>query len=1105
MYYTPLQLHRRWQYRCWINGSPYSVEGTPSLTSDIDNLTTNITLRMRDIPVYTSYQTLNVEYSFDNGSTFYPLFNGYVLPNQSAIVSYEVHGIDILYKLENTLSSDISLSNTPYLTAISSILTSVGIPASKQNLPVVLPDLITRASICQALPVNLTTKDTAVQVLNELFAFGRYQLYTDVTGTVRIRKYRRVPTATSNIYFSSDDVQDTEYGFYDISNELGLGNKIVSTIVISGDNGDTENPPNATWETSIVEGKSMVISNRFCQSNAQCLELANDIGPDMCREDKLWNIDCPTDTSLNIGSTVMVKSSVVGVSEFQPGCIVQRTVNGPSMTLQLSYGPRVTGFAGSEYSVLYSPIADFNYVIEQEGTNLWGVQVDAVASYSISGLELTYEWAVSGVGEGYPKPAPSNKVKNLFLVDTLDSVGVTLTVTDSEGGSSEITKWLSTETNYYTRQLSLIIDDVWYALLRYPNLYVLYDGEHTPAHVPQYNDTRYWFCLSDDNVILRYDVDNPSNDVEVYYEADTSGVATCIAQGEIFDNPQSGKIVLAGTGNTLYYTLDCTSDTADFSTYVFSDYVTQCAVNPYDPTQFLVSAGSNYYISYDSGENFEILHEATEEIIDFASFPWAPGTALLLDDKVEPEQTTATPTFTGAVSISPGLSEEKLYIAADTDILKQVKDEITILGSINGPLQVTRDGFFEGLLWVGDTGENGFGKFVEDSEYVSLFAATTGCPSFGYGRLVDANEMIGVDSTVFVIPQGESGAADKLWKYSEGAWSGIALPQSEWTWENIVASPTNTDHLLLFGHAGTYYSFDGSLNMIARSTSASPMYYSNNGGTTWSEITLTGTNLNNGGNPVEIIGNIYVDWSASGENAYITAVARNVVGLAGLQKLAYWAGDPSTGTLTGYHPGTSTWVDNRNSYHTAVGPGDDEFYWIVRTGPQFALHYNNGSVGNLGSITGKIKPNSISDISNAEIIPGTSTAVMSGNDLLGDATLWSTSDYTTTLPTLVSGSSYTYAAGYNCIVAAMENGTIFVSGGAHLYKVTSLSPYSQSIVESFVGENVGYVRSDRQSRRAAAARITSGTDIIVYDGLFWERVSGPSGVTNLANSIEVIT
>jgi hypothetical protein len=77
-----------------------------------------------------------------------------------------------------------------------------------------------------------------------------------------------------------------------------------------------------------------------------------------------------------------------------------------------------------------------------------------------------------------------------------------------------------------------------------------------------------------------------------------------------------------------------------------------------------------------------------------------------------------------------------------------------------------------------------------------------------------------------------------VWEYAEGSWQShsAGLPAG-WTWRGIVASPVNPNHWLLWGDSGSGL-VAGDNQIVAASTSLSPLWQTTDGGQSWQPIAL---------------------------------------------------------------------------------------------------------------------------------------------------------------------------------------------------------------------------------------------------------------------------
>lgn len=874
---------KTWRVRCYINGSEHRVVGFPQLDRDLSYWfgarPSTIEVSLRDIPAATlAYTIINVQVSVDAGTTWLPYFYGYAMPKSIGIVGMErgVTGVDVLYLLDKDASTEIVWNATPYLDAIEDILLDAGVPAANINLPDAVDDLVERATVTR----TITTEDNLKSTMEELLKFGRYVLYVDGSGTVRMRKFSTVPEASASIKFSSDDKQSSEYGIarQKFTREVGRMDRIVRKVVV--DAGDSQTELSGYWQTTsqkAADGTTISDSNDFCTTSAQCVELATDWGQDECRNDYRTSFYAPTDPGLIPGMCIEIKCALNDFPDFTPARVTKVSYQKSAMVVTISTNPRAIGSGddGGEgltedgYDEVSAPLADFSYTIEREG-DLYGLVLQDTST-SDSSTIASYSWSVTGCGAGYPAPALGTTANEMTVIDTLVGISITLTVTDANGNSDSVTKPISeTEIAVYTRQLQAVIDGNWHALLDYDAGWfdITPDGK-TAQIVPRASDTQYLFAAMSDGTIWRYDVENSS--VDAVQVGSLSGTPADIAQGEAFVSSLSANVLIVAHGSAVSVTYNALNATPTWSTYGFASTVNAVGVNPYEPSVLFACAGNALYVSYDSGASWvaEVTGETGSTAIDFCSFPWSPGFAVLfngytsLANAVLPQQAewgAVTPDGT-LQSITPGLQDEVLRISSSAGELFLVAADGTVSETQDGTDlddtdRIVRDGFYNEVTWIADNSTFGVGKQVADADVFSIKAATTGATSVGYARIISVKETPDKPVSAAVIWM-ESGSGGGAWIYRDSAWSFVSINSSYFLWRSVSVDNTDPNKIVAFGTYGRdsiqeFIYADEADYFIKNPTywpDESPFWYSPDGGTTWKELRVMIPSGWTGGDP----------------------------------------------------------------------------------------------------------------------------------------------------------------------------------------------------------------------------------------------------------------
>lgn len=870
MIYTPLQLHRYLRQRLYINGTEYVLDGQASVSRDINDFQATCNVTLRDVPdVSIAFTSFDLDMQWYG--TWHRVFTGVALPRSAKIpVQYTVEATDILYLLDTFPATEIEWSNRSYLDAVQDLLTAAGVPSSRVSLPSATT-LTARDTLGVVQPIIIKTSDNIKSTMRKLMEFGQYRLYCDRNGIVRLRKFSTVPTNTADNQFSTDSPADDVYGIFTPDNEIGKDEAIVNRYRVEGRLENVRDQPFAVWSTTAVSGLTDSTTSDYCQNEAQCAELATELGQSACRTELLWNIRMPPDPTLEPSVCIELQSSDVGIDTFTPGRIIRQRFDGVDMELTVSYNPRAIGglddggdgLEDDGYDPLGNPIAAFDVMVEQEGSE-YGLVLDATASNSDTSSIASYSWGITGVGGGYPKPALSSAAQQTVVVDTYNGVTITLTVTDDNGLTDETSITLDDTTEVYTRYLQSVVDNRWYVCLDWSVGWVdiTPSGKSVTACVHR-SDTQYFFAGMSDGGVWRYDVENSANDpVQVF--AGNGTAVSVMDQGETFASVESGNTVVFATGASIFVSRNALGVSPTWTEAVLPATVNEVQVNAYTPNVITVAYGSNYAVSFDSGASFEVFASSTGDCVGFTAFPWDQNWAAIFDatsddGKLLPyggDVDWDTVAGLTPVNITPGLTEELLYITDADDNFIVVQDNAATVpalagGSLSDIAHIERDGAINDIVWLADSGV-GAGKIVAKEQIISLGLTGTG-QDIGYGILKSNKSVPPIPVVTTVYYPSSAG----VWQYTPtGGWTlqTTGLPTGV-TWLSIEADNQDANKLLLmgtvsYGGRGDFLYAGSGYIQLDNAGTGSAYYYTTDGGDNWYELRLATSHTGTVRNPV---------------------------------------------------------------------------------------------------------------------------------------------------------------------------------------------------------------------------------------------------------------
>jgi len=413
---------------------------------------------------------------------------------------------------------------------------------------------------------------------------------------------------------------------------------------------------------------------------------------------------------------------------------------------------------------------------------------------------------------------------------------------------------------------------------------------------------------------------------------------------------------------------------------------------------------------------------------------------------------------------------------------------------------LVRDGLMSQLLYSAGAGQlytlrwngTGFtatlGVEVETSEahkVTNLSAAwalddDVAATSIGYGGTGAT-----VSAEVWLVPDRQTGATDRFWRYAGGTWTGITPPVAAWQWRSLVASPFNPNHLLAFGNT-----VDSILDLVdgawyATGTTISPLWYSSDGGANWSNVALTGAT----GAPAQMSGALPV-WSRSTGGRWMIPAQNAVTS----RRTVVWIGNGVTASPT-------------TTLNVAVD------YACALSGDTYAGYdaYNRTLVAIAadGSIT-TAPGTPFGGVAAAHLPLGVpfTRGVLVPRQWGGGAsvdTLFRTTDVTTAQPVQVGTTG-----GWPGMLAWLGNRLFGARiGYAEINEI--LTPLAIPSIGPTIATSgaIRWFASDAQTQTRAAALMTAATSlgIVVGDGTTWTQIpTNPPGVdaTMLSEWIEVI-
>ncbi|MEI8166000.1 MAG: hypothetical protein WCG26_06465, partial [Chloroflexales bacterium] len=584
--------------------------------------------------------------------------------------------------------------------------------------------------------------------------------------------------------------------------------------------------PDGTYTAAGVTGKPESKSYRFAQSDATCMAIAaRELSRRARSRVNLW-LTAPLNPLLLPAQTILFRCAALGYPTSVPAYVAEVTTTAEaSMRVAIVTGPSlVDGYRTS----IAPPVVDWAMTVESQSITLAGAPVTGYLvqctdqSYDTAGYQITARaWTATGTGVS---PASGTSDQLIFLFTDLTGATITLHVTSESGEEAEQTRTVTAAApEVFTRTVAVAADDGWHVLTSLG--WTSFTAAGTCTAVPPINESGpLWAGFSSGALYKTTDALATAPTLATTF---SSGV------GCLWVNERNTTDILAGHGTALSRSQDGGATWVVLHTFGAS--LTACQSSPASPGEIRVCAGATEQISYDGGATWTILITgatgATARSI--ASAPWGhavgfEGVASVADAvRFEEGHTViwtdvaeASRPASGLAGITPLITAQG-YVAAETGML--VRDgtlPALILQADAGGANLYQ------LLWNGSafvatllpaTTAAGPGKLINQTSAYPI--DSTSATQIGYGSL--AVPVPVVVATLYRLPSGASGAADKIWCYANGVWTGKTPPEAGRSdWINLVANPFNKAELLLWRWAG----------------SVNRLWYSADSGATWTSV-----------------------------------------------------------------------------------------------------------------------------------------------------------------------------------------------------------------------------------------------------------------------------
>lgn len=1073
-------LFARWRVEAYLDGQRVNVVGgLPARTLSARRGRGTCTLPITGLPS-SGKKTATVDLILNDIHTV-RFFTGFTAERSATYASFSrsANLTDIL-NLDRAVPTAITWNNTAWSTALTAILAAGGLA----DVPVELDfDPGTTFRLGPVYPIIIPKTETLSSVFQELLDFAGAAAYVSPNGYIRIVDGSAVPMSTSAIiYAHGANLSAGEFGIIDAGLSIEGDESVISVFTATGPKTPAGAQPDGTF-TATFSGKPESRQYRFAQSDTVCQAIASRELSRRARErTNLW-FTAPLNPLLLPSATLLFRCTALGFPTNTPAYVAEVTTNDDaSMRVALVTGPSlVDGYSTS----IAPPVVDWSMTVESQSITLAGVPVTGYLvqckdqSHDKAGYEITARaWTATGTGAS---PTSGSAPELIFLFTSLEGASITLHVTSASGEEAERTRApQASAVEVFTRTVSVAASDGWHVLIRTGWQSFTTAGACTA--VPPINESGpLWAGFSSGAL---YQSLTALQTAPTLITTFSSGIGCLwVNEGTVTD-------ILVGHGTALSRSQD--GGTTWSLLHTFGASVNECQNSPTNPSEIRVCAGALELISYDGGATWGTLITgaigATARSI--ASAPWGhavgfTGVASVADAlRFEEGHTVvwtaveeASRPASGLAAVTALLSEQGFVAAEDGDLVRDGTLPALILQADAGGSNLYK------LLWNGAafdatllpaTTAAGPGKLINQANAYPI--DSTSAVQIGYGPLAAPATVVGA---FYRLPYNQTGAADKLWSYRNGVWTGIALPEAGRSdWKRVVVNPANPLDILLWRW--------GPPGSPAYSAVPNRLWYSADGGANWVSI-FQDLSMRGDMTPPMI------DFSGQGNGDWI-------------------------GTQHSYPDGVDRLLRGTRATYTTVTPSQST-YALDR----FPAHYGNESDVILQTIDSGAWPwldgtntlhapasggNAFSHLDRAN---GTRQAAASG--CAEPTEVFVTLDYRSAAWTAIPSSFARWAAAV---------GTSLICGGRHglgdygnAYGVQEVfdawTAPAIGVPTLLVTLPIGHVRSDRTTQTVAAASILYASQsayslrTALRDATGeWTIIEPPTGVTTFVDWVEVV-
>lgn len=863
------------------------------------------------------------------------------------------------------------------------------------------------------------------------------------------------------------------------------------------DNPFVPNPPRYITEA---------IQSNLVEDDAKALEIAIRTVRDKNRRPETFEITIAGERRMQPLSIIQIAQPELEVAS---GRVIVDRVQHSIRAEPPSFQTVITTLGGTVDATATNipPVAAFDLKLFREGedtgsgvsTIITGV-ADGSASSDPDGAaeDLTFAWEAE-VDAGTVTPASgSGPVYRFAIEGAATSVTVTLTVTDPGGAEGTLTRTLAlTSGSMLIEPLYLALDGVIKASADGEQTWSAFtvDGEACLApFAPDWGEI--W---GDGGGEIWASIDKLATPAVSL--GTPHGAVACTA---VWINEEDTTRLWAAFDDGAVYagTIDPIAVTA---TWTLAGTVPEGPVREIRESvgalgDLRATAGAGYYHSSDGGATWSLLHIFDVAWRMTAGFGLNLASGLNSDPPLFEEE-GAAPTVEGSPTHIRGLSfgwrQQELYATDDAAQLYLSDATFTPLALQTDALpaqgnHMIRSGNVDRVVYIacgdGTGGNSGAVKWMPEVKAPWYIHKTDDTPvlMIGYGPASPPFSPV----AVLMVPYGGSGATDKIWRYTPGiGWEGITPPQSGWYWFGIAASPFNRLSYLLWGNDDTdTHGYSVASGIVkSKNGGGSPLYRTDDGGATWTEIDL-GTD-----DKTEARDNFFAVWSEDTPDLWCASLVLDKP--LAREQVCFWRNGTGASSvpLTGRLGQESS---GRQNHALASGVGG-EFVFSIKDAAEYVVYVTATGTSEAGS------PQPLDGaVVSLDRLPASSRALAALGGVLA-------SDDGTFLFDYHSVADFQSIVADAGTVLTAADDAVFVGGRTGILQIDNIATGpANSIVPGTEGTFVGHIRAGRALRKAVATRKGGAgvTDLFVRSNGIWSTLTGPPDATaeTLQNFVEVI-